>query len=351
MPSRAHGLQYSVVREPVGPVAAFSPWNFPAVIPARKIAAALATGCTVIIKPAEETPATCLALARALYDAGLPKGVLSVVTGEPAFISEHLLKAEAIRKISFTGSTAVGRHLARLAGDTLKRATLELGGHAPVLVFDDADLDLAVAQSLATKFRNAGQVCTSPTRFYVHARIHDQFVERMAAGARALRVGDGLVEGTQMGPVAHGRRIQALTELVADALEHGAELVCGGEALQREGYFWQPTVLARVPASARIMNEEPFGPVVITDVFEELDEAIEKANRLPYGLAAYAFTRSLSTANALASGIECGMLGINNFAINFPETPFGGVKHSGYGSEGGSEGIEGYLTTKLVSIS
>ncbi|NBA96011.1 NAD-dependent succinate-semialdehyde dehydrogenase [Pseudomonas sp. R5(2019)] len=351
IPSRSVDIRYQVLREPVGPVAAFAPWNFPAVIPARKIAAALASGCTCIIKPAEETPATCLALAQALSDAGLPAGVLSVVTGDPGFISDYLLRSNIIRKISFTGSTAVGRQLGSLAAQQLQRSTLELGGHAPVLVFEDADLDRAAAICVENKFRNAGQVCISPTRFYVHERVHDAFVQRFVERTAALKVGHGLQPGTQMGPLANSRRPHALKGLIEDALDRGAELHCGGQDIGREGHFFRPTLLARVPAESRVMQEEPFGPLALTSTFSHLEEALELANRLPFGLAAYGFTESIKTAHTLSNEVECGMLGINNMQINFAETPFGGVKHSGFGSEGGSEGLDGYLSTKLISLS
>lgn len=350
VPSRdPAAIRYQVLRQPVGPVAAFSPWNIPSLIPARKIAASLAAGCSCVIKPAEETPGTCLQLARALDDAGLPAGVLQVVTGEPAMISRALVSSPQIRKLSFTGSTVVGRGLGALAGERLKRMTLELGGHAPVLVFDDADLDAAVAQMVAFKYRNAGQVCIAPTRFYVQRGIHDRFVERFAAAAAALRLGDGRADGTQMGPLANPRRIVAMQALVDDAVQHGADRLCGGR-IEGEGNFWAPTVLADVPPQARIMSEEPFGPVAVTSRFDTVDEAIALANRLPYGLAAYAWTGSIRTAHRLSEDVECGMLGINNTQITYAETPFGGVKDSGYGSEGGSEGMEGYLETKLVSL-
>lgn len=349
VPARTADVRYQVLREPVGPVAAFAPWNFPAVIPARKIAAALASGCTCIIKPAEETPATCLALARALTDAGLPAGVLSVVTGDPAFISDYLLRSPVIRKLSFTGSTSVGRQLGALAGQQIIRSTLELGGHAPVLVFEDADLDRAVAVCVDNKFRNAGQVCISPTRFYVHERVHDAFVQRFVERASALKVGAGLEPGVQMGPLANPRRPTALQSLIDDALARGAQRLMGGTGMGGEGHFWQPTLLAHVPDDARVMHEEPFGPLAVTATFATLDQALAQANRLPFGLAAYAFTESIKTAHTLASEVECGMLGINNMQINFAETPFGGVKHSGFGSEGGSEGLDGYLSSKLVS--
>lgn len=350
VPSRAPSeIRYSVLRQPVGPVAAFAPWNFPAVIPARKIAASIAAGCTCIIKPAEETPATCLELARALHDAGLPPGVLAVVTGVPGFISDYLLRSEVIRKLTFTGSTSVGRELGALAGGNIQRMTLELGGHAPVLIFNDADIELAVEQLVATKFRNAGQVCTSPSRFFVQAGVHDAFVERFAERARGLVVGNGQAATTQIGPLANPRRVAAMAGLIDDAVAQGGRRLCGG-AIEGAGNFWAPTVVANVPQAARIMHEEPFGPVAVTASFDTLEQALVMANRLPAALAAYAWTNSTRTAHLLADDLECGMLGINNTAINFVETPFGGIKHSGYGSEGGSEGLEGYMDTKLVSL-
>lgn len=352
VPSRVPGVRWIVTREPVGPVAAFTPWNVPAVIPARKISAALATGCTMVIKPSEETPASVLALARALDDAGLPKGVLNVVYGVPSQVSEHLIAAEGIRKVTFTGSTVVGKHIAGLAAKHgVKRATMELGGHAPVLVFGDADIDSAVKLMAAAKYRNAGQVCISPTRFYVHESVHDRFVSDFTKAAAAIKIGDGLDPSTNMGPLANPRRVAAMEKLVADAVEHGAELATGGESGGNRGFFYKPTVLANVPTSARIMNEEPFGPIAVTQQFSSFDEVIEQANRLPFGLASYAFTSSNKTAAALGEALDSGMVGINNNVISMPETPFGGVKQSGYGSEGGSEGMDAYLVTKFISQS
>jgi len=351
IPSRAVGTRFLTIKQPVGPVAAFSPWNFPAVIPARKVGAALAAGCTCVLKPAEETPATMLLMAQALAEAGMPEGVLSVVTGNPSEISSYLIASPIVRKVSFTGSTAVGREIGRLAADSIKRTTLELGGHAPVLVLDDADPEAAAAASAASKFRNAGQVCISPTRFYVHDRIYDDFVDAFAGKARALTVADGTTDGAQMGPTANPRRVTAMEGLTADAVSAGARLVAGGERGANQGFFWQPTVLADVPDTARIMNEEPFGPVAMIRRVTSTDEAIAEANRLPYGLAAYAFTRSSANSIRLGEEVETGMLGINTFMINMPETPFGGVKESGYGSEGGSEGLEAYLDVKLIAES
>lgn len=349
VPSKHPGVRHLVVKEPVGPVAAFTPWNFPLTIPARKLAAALAAGCTVIIKPAEETPGSALELARALDDAGLPKGVLNVVFGHPAQISEYLIASPVIKKISFTGSTSVGKHLAGLAALGMKKNTMELGGHAPVLVMEDADLDKAVAATVRTKFRNSGQICIAPTRFYLHDSIHDAFVARFVAHAQSLTIGNGLTPGNVMGPLANPRRVQAMHALVADAQTKGARLETGGQQIGNVGNFWQPTVISDVPNSADVMNTEPFGPVAITRRFTDVDTAVTEANRLPYGLAAYAFTRSGALARELGERIEAGMIGINFGVLTGPETPFGGIKESGHGSEGGIEGLEGYLITKYIA--
>ena len=350
IPASLSGHELRVIRQAVGPVAAFTPWNFPLMIPARKVAAALAAGCTVVLKPAEETPAGALALARALDEAGLPPGCLNVVFGSPAEVSARLIAHRAIRKITFTGSVPVGRLLARLAADAgAKRCTMELGGHAPVVILEDADIDRAVTLLAAAKFRNAGQVCISPTRFYVHQAVHDRFVDGLAAVARGLSVGPGIGEGTVMGPLANPRRIAAMEDLVADAVASGGRLVAGGQRIGNQGNFFAPTVIAEVPETARIMNEEPFGPVAVTAKVASLDEAVERANRLPFGLASYAFTRSAEAIARLSDEIEAGMLGINTLAVSTPEAPFGGVKDSGYGSEGGSEGLEPYLQVKLLS--
>lgn len=349
IPARADGLRQMVVKEPVGPVAAFSPWNFPAVTPARKIAAALAAGCSCIIKPAEETPATALLIARALEEAGLPKGVLNVVFGVPSEVSTHLIASPIIRKISFTGSTAVGKLLAKLAADGVKRATMELGGHAPVVVFDDVDPEKVAPLAVAAKFRNAGQVCISPTRFYVHESVHDRFVDKFAELSAALPVGDGLDPAMKMGPLANPRRVDAMERVIGDAKARGAKLRTGGSRVGNAGNFWQPTVLSDIPEDAQMMNVEPFGPVAAMVRFKSFDEVVEKANRLPYGLAAYAFTGSARTATAIGEALESGLVGVNTFGVTVPETPFGGVKESGYGSEGGSEGLDAYLQTKFVS--
>ncbi|WP_250514494.1 NAD-dependent succinate-semialdehyde dehydrogenase [Caballeronia sp. INDeC2] len=349
IPSRTDAVRQIVTREPVGPVAAFTPWNFPINQAVRKVSAALASGCSVVLKGPEETPASCAALVQAYADAGLPAGVLNLVFGVPADVSKYLIAHPAIRKISFTGSTPVGKLLASLAGEHMKRVTMELGGHAPAIVFKDADIPRAAKMLASAKFRNAGQVCISPTRFLVEEAAYDEFVQHFVATAKAVKVGNGLDDGVQMGPLANGRRLEAMERLVADAREHGARVLTGGERIGREGYFFAPTVLTDVPLSARIMTEEPFGPIAPISSFKSYDEVIAEANRLPYGLAAYAYTSSAATSAAVSDDIESGMLSINHHGLALPETPFGGVKDSGYGSEGGSEAMEAYLVTKFVT--
>lgn len=349
LPQRAPGTRLMVIKEPVGPVAAFAPWNFPLGNPARKIGAALGAGCPCILKPAEETPASALAVAQALVDAGLPEGVLSVVFGVPDQVSTHLLASPVIRKISFTGSIPVGKHLMKLAAEGMKRTTMELGGHAPVLVFDDVDIDPILDMSVGAKYRNAGQVCVSPTRFYIHESVYEPFVAGFAERASQLSVGDGLDESNRMGPLIHARRMAAIEAFVTDARDNGARLVTGGARLKEPGYFWAPTVLADVPNTARIMNEEPFGPIAVFNRFTDFDSVIAEANRLPYGLAAFAFARETRTVKLLEEQLEAGMVGLNTFAISVPESPFGGIKESGHGSEEGIEGLEACLITKYVS--
>jgi succinate-semialdehyde dehydrogenase/glutarate-semialdehyde dehydrogenase len=350
VPSRNLTVRQLVVKDPVGPVAAFTPWNFPINQAVRKISAALATGCSIIVKAPEETPAAAAALVRAFADAGVPPGVVGLVYGTPADISKYLIPHPVIRKITFTGSTPVGKQLAALAGQYMKRVTMELGGHAPVIIAEDADIDLAVKTAGGAKFRNAGQVCISPTRFLVHESIRDQFAAALVKHAKGLKVGDGMTEGTQMGPLANPRRLTAMAEFTRDAVEHGATLAAGGKRIGEVGNFWEPTVLVDVPLDARILNDEPFGPVAAIRSFKTIDEAIAEANRLPYGLAGYAYTRSLKNAHALTQKLEVGMLWINQPAAPWPEMPFGGVKDSGYGSEGGPEALEAYLNTRAVSI-
>jgi succinate-semialdehyde dehydrogenase/glutarate-semialdehyde dehydrogenase len=349
IPARVPGVVQSVIKEPVGPVAAFAPWNFPINQVVRKVSAALAAGCSIIVKGPEETPAAPAELIRAFADAGVPAGVLNLVYGDPGEISSYLIPHPVIRKVTFTGSTPVGKKLAAMAGEHMKRVTMELGGHAPAIVCEDADVDLATRLLSFNKFRNAGQVCVSPTRFLVQESVYDRFVDGFAAAAEKLKVGDGLAEGTTMGPLANPRRIQAMEALVQDAVQQGAELVTGGARIGNVGNFFQPTILKNVPKTARAMNEEPFGPLALMVPFKTLDEAIEEANRLPYGLASYAYTRSAATMDRLGAEIESGMLTINHNGLALIETPFGGVKDSGYGSEGGSEAIESYLNTKFVT--
>jgi succinate-semialdehyde dehydrogenase/glutarate-semialdehyde dehydrogenase len=349
LPQRAPGTRLAIVKEPVGPVAAFAPWNFPIGNPARKIGAALGAGCSCILKPAEETPASALAVARCLVDAGLPAGVLSVVFGVPSDISTHLLASPIIRKISFTGSIPVGKQLMKLAAEGMKRTTMELGGHAPVLVFDDVDVEKVLDACATAKYRNAGQVCVSPTRFYVHEKIYNRFVEGFAARAKAVPVGDGIEEKNRMGPLVHARRLAAIESLIEDAKSSGAKVQAGGTRLKSPGYFYAPTVLSDVPNKARIMNEEPFGPVAVINSFSDYDAVIREANRLPYGLAAFAFTDSAHRAKLVGEQLEAGMVGVNTFAISVPESPFGGVKESGHGSEEGIEGLEACLVTKFIS--
>ncbi|MCR5884097.1 NAD-dependent succinate-semialdehyde dehydrogenase [Rhizobacter sp. J219] len=349
VPARAEGVSQLVIKEPVGPVAAFTPWNFPINQAVRKVSAALAAGCSVILKGPEETPASCAALIRAYADAGVPAGVINLVFGVPSEISEYLIPHPVIRKITFTGSTPVGKKLAALAGQHMKRITMELGGHAPAIVFEDADVAAAAKQLAGTKFRNAGQVCVSPTRFLVHESVYPQFLDGFVAAASQIKVGDGLQKETRMGPLANSRRVEAMQQFVDDAVAKGAKVALGGKRGAGAGYFFEPTVLTDVPADARILHEEPFGPIAPIMTFKTYDEVVTEANRLPFGLAAYAFTKSLKTANAIGSAIESGMVSINHFGLALPEVPFGGIKDSGYGTEGGSDAINAYLNAKFVT--
>lgn len=349
VPARLPGVAQHVTREPVGPVAAFTPWNFPINQAVRKISAALAAGCTIVLKGPEETPASPAELVRAFVDAGVPDGVINLVYGTPSEISEFLIPHPAIRKISFTGSTAVGKHLAALAGRHMKRATMELGGHAPVIVLGDADLDQAIRTMAAAKFRNAGQICVAPTRFLVEDPVFDRFVEGFVQAAGEVVIGNGLDDGSTMGPLANVRRVEAMESLIADAVEQGAQLRHGGKRTGNAGNFFEPTVLTEVPVSARAMNEEPFGPVALINRVGDLTEALAEANRLDYGLAAYGFTRSAENAARMSAGIESGMVSINHYGLALPEVPFGGINESGNGTEGGADALEGYLNTKFVT--
>lgn len=347
----APGIRYVVVRQPIGSVTAFSPWNFPMSQPARKVAGALASGCSVILKPAEETPAGAIHIARAFEDAGLPPGVLNLVFGRPADISAYLIPKEQIRLVAFTGSTAVGRHLTTLASQNMTPVLMELGGHAPVIVCDDVDPEAAAVSSAIRKMRNSGQVCTSPTRFFVDEKLHGAFSKRFVEKVKSIKVGDPMNEETEMGPVAHKGRLEALQNFVDDAVHRGASLVTGGCQIAGRGNFFQPTVLSDVPDDALIMREEPFGPIAIINPVSDLEQGIEKANSVPYGLAAYAFTHSAANVDRLTDGIEAGNLSINTLEASLPETPFGGVKSSGYGREGGDEGLHHYTIVKNISHS
>ncbi len=349
IPARAEGVYQLVIKEPVGPVAAFTPWNFPINQAVRKVSAALAAGCSIILKAPEETPASPAELVRAYVDAGVPAGAIGLVYGVPSEISEYLIPHPVIRKISFTGSTVVGKHLAALAGQYMKRATMELGGHAPVIVFDDADVAVAAKVMAASKYRNAGQVCVSPTRFLVQEGVYNQFVDQFVENTKKLKVGNGLEQGITMGALANPRRSTAMEANVEDAQKHGGKVRAGGHRIGDKGNFYEPTVVTELPTDAKAMNDEPFGPMAIINPFKTFDDAVSEANRLPYGLAAYAWTRSAKTANAVANAVETGMITINHLGLALPEVPFGGVKDSGYGSEGGAEAIESYLNPKFVS--
>lgn len=348
---RPKGTRSMVLQQPVGPVAAFCAWNFPALNVVRKLAPALAAGCSVIIKPSEETSGCAIEVMRCFQDAGLPGDVAQMVFGVPDQISRHLLASPATRKLSFTGSVPVGKHLMRLAADTMMRTTMELGGHGPVLVFDDCNLEQTLDTLVANKFRNAGQVCIAPTRFYVQQDIYERFAQGFAERTQRITVGSGLDPATQMGPMANPRRPVAINELVEDARNAGARVLAGGQPFASDaGFFVAPTVLADVPLTARAMNEEPFGPLALLTPFATPDEAIEQANRLPYGLAAYCFTENGRLQNRLGDDIEAGMIAVNNVRLSWPDSPFGGMKDSGYGSEDGPEGIAAHLVTKTFHM-
>jgi succinate-semialdehyde dehydrogenase/glutarate-semialdehyde dehydrogenase len=347
----AQGVRYIVHHQPIGTVAAFSPWNFPMSQPCRKVAGAIASGCSIILKAAEETPAGALHIARALHDAGLPPGVLNLVFGTPAEISDYLIRQDQVRLVAFTGSTAVGKHLTTLAAQHMTPVLMELGGHAPVIVCEDTDVEAAAISGAFRKMRNAGQVCTSPTRFFVHQSVFNEYTEAFVRRAAETVVGNGVDPGIEMGPLANDRRVEALADLVEDAVAQGAELRTGGNRLGGKGYFFEPTVLANVPDAARVMQEEPFGPLAIINPVTSLDDGIEKANSVPYGLAAYGFTNRADYADRMVEGIEAGNVSINTLEASLPETPFGGVKSSGYGREGGTEGLHNYMITKNVSHS
>ncbi|MFN3743899.1 MAG: NAD-dependent succinate-semialdehyde dehydrogenase [Hyphomicrobiaceae bacterium] len=349
IPARADGVRNLVIQEPIGVTAGFAPWNFPVTQAVRKIAAALAAGCSIILKCPEETPGSPIGLVRCFHDAGVPAGVLNLVYGVPAEISEYLIPHPSVRKISFTGSVPVGKHLASLAGLHMKRATMELGGHAPVLIFDDVDTDAVAALTSGLKYRNAGQVCISPTRFFVHEKAYDKFVGKFVDLAKGIKVGDGLDPDSKMGPLANPRRVNAMEAIIADVREKGGKVATGGSRIGNQGNFFEPTVVTDVPKNARILCEEPFGPVAVMIRFKDTDEMLKEANSLPYGLASYAFTHNTRTATKVADALESGMVTINHQGLALPEMPFGGIKDSGYGHEGGAEGLQVYMVQKIVS--
>jgi succinate-semialdehyde dehydrogenase/glutarate-semialdehyde dehydrogenase len=345
---RPAGMRSTVTYEPVGPVAAFAPWNFPIGNPGRKLGAPIAAGCSVILKSAEEAPASALAIVQCLLDAGLPKEVAQAVYGVPDQVSRHLLGSPIIRKLSFTGSTVVGKHLAKLAADDMKRTTMELGGHGPVLVFDDVDVSAVLDTMVAGKYRNAGQVCVSPTRFIVQEGVFEQFRDGFAERAKGWRVGNGMEDGIQMGPMANPRRPDAMERMIGDAVAKGAKLNAGGERIGNQGFFYAPSVISEVPLDAEIMNEEPFGPVAIINPFRGEEEMIAEANRLPYGLAAYSWTNDAKRQKRLAREVETGMFCVNTTMLGGADTPFGGVKWSGHGHEDGPEGLMACMVLKTV---
>lgn len=349
IPARAENVRQLVVREPIGVCVAFTPWNFPANQAIRKIAAAIGSGCTLILKGPEETPSAVVALARAMQDAGLPDGCLNLVWGVPAEISSYLIASPITAKVSFTGSVPVGKQLASLASLHMKRSTMELGGHAPVLIFPDADVERAADIMAASKVRNAGQVCVSPTRFYVHEKVQEQFLERFSANIAKVKVGNGLDVDSQMGPLVNARRVEAIDGFVQEARGNGSKIMCGGERIGNRGHFYAPTVVFNPPEDSRLMTEEPFGPIAAVTSFKDTDDVLRRANSLPFGLASYVFTQSSKTVTQVSDGLESGMVTINHLGLALPETPFGGIKDSGYGSEGGSEAFDGYLITKFIT--
>ncbi len=349
IPSRNHAVRQTVLREPVGVVAAFSPWNFPFSQAVRKVCAALGAGCTIILKGPEDAPSAVVALAKIFHDAGLPAGALNIVWGVPAEVSDHLIQSPIVKKITFTGSTPVGKMLAAKATAQMKRCTMELGGHAPVIVCQDADIEQALKNLVPFKYRNGGQVCISPTRFYVHEAVYDRFLEGFIGKAKEIKVGNGLEAGVQMGPLAQKRRVTAVAGLIDDARERGASILLGGSPLPGSGNFFAPTVVADLPQDARLLHEEPFGPVASMVRFKDVEDVLVRANSLPYGLASYVFTQSSRNAHMLSQGLAAGMVSINHIGLAMAETPFGGVNESGFGSEGGTETFDGYLNTKFVT--
>lgn len=349
IPSRRENFRQYVVREPIGVCAAFTPWNFPFNQAIRKISAAIGAGCTIILKGPEDSPSAVIAIAQLFEDAGLPKGVLNIVWGDPPFISDYLIRSPIVRKVSFTGSVPVGKQLAALAGAEMKPATMELGGHSPVIVFDDVDIPKTAKALARSKIRNAGQTCVSPTRFFVHERVYDQFLDEFVASLSTVKIGNGLDSTVEMGPLAHRRRLRTISDFVDDAREHGATIELGGQAWGQQGFFYLPTVLTNLNSDCKIMNEEPFGPLAPIISFSDIDEVIAKANSLPYGLTSYVFTNNLQHSVKVSNSLEAGMVHINSLGSVLPEAPFGGIKDSGMGREGGQETFDGYLVTKLIT--
>ncbi|MDB5741850.1 MAG: Succinate-semialdehyde dehydrogenase [Polaromonas sp.] len=350
IPGRTEEITQLMVQEPVGPVAAFTPWNFPASTPARKISAALAAGCSIVIKASEETPGTCIELIHAFVDAGVPPGVLNLVFGSPAAISQKLIASPVIRKISFTGSIEVGKVLTKLAANGLKRVTMELGGHGAAVVFADADVKMAACTLALGRFRNAGQVCIAPSRFFVHESVIEAFTDEFVKVARETVVGDGLDVASTMGPMASLRRVEAMDAILLDAQQKGANVICGGKRMQRAGHYYEPTVVVNVPPDTILMQDETFGPIAPIVSFNDFDDVIERANALPYGLSAYVFSSRIDTAMRAARALEAGLVAVNSLSLALTETPFGGVKESGLGHEGGIEGVEAYTVKKFISL-
>ena len=349
VPSRFPDGRCMVILEPVGPVAAFTPWNAPALTVIRKVGSALAAGCSVVIKPSEETPATAQLIHSAFQDAGLPPAVFQLVFGDPNEVSAHLLASPVFRKATFTGSVAVGRLLAQRCAPTLKRVTLELGGHAPVIVCADADVDLAVREMGTFKVRHSGQVCAAPSRFFVHSTIYDEFVDKLTMTLGAVRVGNGMDPRSEMGSLTNRRRLDAMIGFVADAQQRGGKVTVGGQRIGGSGYFFEPTVIADATDDMRVMAGEVFGPIAPVARFDEIDEALERANSSDLGLTAFTFTSSEPIARYLSNRLEAGLVTVNTGGTSLPELPFGGVKQSGYGYEGGSEGLDAYQVRKLVN--
>ena len=350
--SRVKGDRYLVHMEPLGVVAAFVPWNFPLLLLARKMAPALAAGNTLVIRPSSEAAGATMALIKCFEDAGFPKGAINLVVGRPVEVTPTIMNDPRVAKVSFTGSVPIGRQIVEQSAITLKRVSMELGGHAPVIVHADADIDAFAAMAAPAKFRNAGQVCASPTRFYVHESIAKEVEEKLVAATRALRVGSPLDDATDLGPLTTRRRRDAIEQMVDNAVSGGARVLSGGvrpRGMER-GYFYEPTWLTQLQPDAAVLNEEPFGPLGTLTTFSTLDEVVTEANRLPFALAAYVFTRSLAKTHATVDRLEAGVIGVNTFVAATAETPFGGSKDSGYGREGGPHAIRDYLDTKFVNV-